>query len=280
MSGRIAASITSLVLLAPMMALSQSELVSTEPQPIQNATQSSPQTQNPTPEPPQTPLPGAPGATVIDPNEPILHQTPRIMGVLPNFTAVDSNTQLPRLTTREKFVVAMHDSVDYSSFLLVAALAGKGLYYNAMPSLGTGPAGYGRYYWREFTDQASGTFFTEAIYPTLTHEDPRYYTLGKNGWFKRTTYAITRTFVTKNDRGRSEFNVSEIAGNASEAALSNLYYPASERGFTNTATNFATQVVITATANVLKEYWPDIRKGLFNGKNKSILVRSDKSESQ
>ena len=47
MSGRIAASITSLVLLAPMMALSQSELVSTEPQPIQNATQSSPQTQNP-----------------------------------------------------------------------------------------------------------------------------------------------------------------------------------------------------------------------------------------
>jgi hypothetical protein len=271
MSGSIAASITSLLLLAPMMALSQSplaKLVSTEPQPIQNATQSSPQTQNPTPGPPKTPPPGAPGAKVIDPNEPILRQTPRIMGVLPNFTAVDSNTQLPRLTTREKFVVAMHDSVDYSSFLLVAALAGKGLYSNAMPSLGTGPAGYGRYYWREFADQVSGTFFTEAIYPTLTHEDPRYYTLGKNGWFKRTTYAITRTVVTKNDRGRNEFNVSEIAGNASEAALSNLYYPASERGFANTATNFATQTVITAAANVLKEFWPDIRKGLFHGKNK------------
>src|SRR5665213_2332403 len=141
MSGSIAASITSLLLLAPMMALSQSplaKLVSTEPQPIQNATQSSPQTQNPTPGPPKTPPPGATGAQVIDPNEPILRQTPRIMGVLPNFTAVDSNTQLPRLTTRKKFVVAMHDSVDYSSFLLVAALAGKGLYSNAMPSLGTG----------------------------------------------------------------------------------------------------------------------------------------------
>ena len=271
MSGSIAASITSLVLLAPMMVLSQSplaELVSTEPQPIQNAPQSSPQTQSPTPGPRQTPLPDAPGAKVIDPNEPILRQTPRIMGVLPNFTAVDSNIRLPRLTTREKFVVAMHDSVDYSSFLLVAALAGKGLYSNAMPSLGTGPAGYGRYYWREFADQVSGTFFTEAIYPTLTHEDPRYYTLGKNGWFKRTTYAITRTVVTENDRGTNEFNLSEIGGNASEAALSNLYYPASERGFANTATNFATQTVITAAANVLKEFWPDIRKGLFQGKNK------------
>jgi|SRR5450631_1592467 hypothetical protein len=271
MSRRIAASISSLVLLAPMMALSQTplaELVSTEPQPIQNLTQSSTQAQSPTPEPPQTPLPGASGATVIDPNQPILRQSPRIMGVLPNFTAVDSNIQLPRLTAREKFLVAMHDSVDYSSFLLVAVLAGKGLYSNAIPSLGTGPAGYGRYYWREFADQASGTFFTEAIYPTITHEDPRYYTLGKNGWFKRATYAITRTVITKNDRGTNEFNLSEIGGNASEAALSNLYYPASERGFANTANNFATQTVITAAANVLKEFWPDIRKGLFERKNK------------
>jgi hypothetical protein len=92
--------------------------------------------------------------------------------------------------------------------------------------------------------------------------------LGKNGWFKRTTYAITRTVITKNDRGTNEFNLSEIGGNASEAALSNLYYPASERGFANTATNFATQTVITAFANVLKEFWPDIRKGLFQRKNK------------
>ena len=183
------------------------------------------------------------------------------MAVLPNFTAVDSNTRLPRLTTREKFVMAMHDSVDYSSFLLVAGLAGKGLSSNAIPALGKGPAGYGRYYWREFTDQASGTFFTEAIFPTLTHEDPRYYTLGKNGFFKRAIYAIDRTVITKNDRGANEFNISEIAGNASEAALSNLYYPASERGFGNSAKNFATQTVITAGANVLKEFWPDIRQG-------------------
>lgn len=191
------------------------------------------------------------------------------MGVLPNFTAVDSNTRLPRLTMREKFVVAMHDSVDYSSFLLVAGLAGKGLSSNAIPALGTGAAGYGRYYWREFTDQVSGTFFTEAIFPTLTHEDPRYYTLGQRGFFKRAGYAISRTVITKNDRGTSEFNISEIGGNASEAALSNLYYPASERGFGKSAKNFATQTVITAGANILKEFWPDIRKNVFRIKDTS-----------
>jgi hypothetical protein len=212
---------------------------------------------------PEKQLPDAPSSTTIDPNEETLHQTSRIMGVLPNFTAVDSNTQLPRLTTHQKFIVAMHDSVDYSSFLLVAGLAGKGLYSNAIPALGSGADGFGRYYWREFTDQVSGTFFTEAIFPTLTHEDPRYYTFGKNGFFRRTSYAVTRVVITKNDRGNNEFNLSEIGGNASEAAISNLYYPSDERGFGKTAKNFATQTVITAGANVLKEFWPDIRKNVF-----------------
>ena len=221
------------------------------------------------PAPPQISLPETPTSVIIDPNIETLHQTHRIMGVLPNFTAVDSNTQLPRLSTRQKFVIAMHDSVDYSSFLIVGVLAGKGLYSNSIPSLGHGPAGFRRYYWREFTDQASGTFFTEAIYPALTHEDPRYYTLGTSGFFKRASYALSRTFITKNDRGTHEFNISEIGGNASEAALSNLYYPAGERGFSKSAKNFATQTVITAAANVLKEFWPDIRKNLFRMKDES-----------
>ncbi len=222
---------------------------------------------NPPPLQPKAPLPNDPGARIIDKDEEVLKQTPRIMGVLPNFTAVDSNTQLPRLSTREKFVVAMHDSVDYSSFLLVGGLAAKGLHSNATPQLGTGAAGFGRYYWREFTDQVSGTFFTEAIIPTITHEDPRYYTLGKDGFFRRAYYAISRTVITKNDAGGEEFNISEVGGNAAEAPLSNFYYPSEERGFNKTAKNFATQTAITAGANVLKEFWPDIRKNVFRLKD-------------
>src|SRR5260370_42020383 len=124
-----------------------------EPRPPQTPTKIQPQ--NPPLTQPNSPsraasqksLPDAPSSTVIDPNEKILHQTPRIMGVLPNFTAVDSNTRLPRLSTREKFVIAMHDSVDYSSFLIVGALAAKGLYSNSLPSLATRPAGFRRYSW-------------------------------------------------------------------------------------------------------------------------------------
>jgi hypothetical protein len=265
------------VFLAPTIALCQATPTEPVPQESERAeTQTQIQTQirplaGPRPPTPtlaatQKSVPEAPRSAIIDPNQETLHQTPRIMGVLPNFTAVDSNTYLPRIFTGEKFSIAAHDSVDYSSFLLVAVLAGKGLYSNTIPAFGTGAAGFRRYYWRQFTDQVSGTFFTEAILPTLTHEDPRYYTLGKNGFFRRASYAFSRSFITRNDRGTDEFNISEIGGNASEAALSNLYYPASERGFGKSAKNFATQMIITASANVLKEFWPDIRKNVFRMK--------------
>ena len=43
----------------------------------------------------------------------------------------------------------------------------------------------------------------------------------------RLWYATTRVVVTRTDTGRSRFNFSEFAGNATAVALSNAYYPES-----------------------------------------------------
>ena len=188
-------------------------------------------------------------------------QTKRMLGVVPNFAAVSANTKLPPLSTREKFKIASEDSFDYSSFIWAGILAGQSLALNSDPELGHGIAGYGRYYWRAFADQASGAFFTEAIVPALTHEDPRYYTLGHGGFFHRTGYAISQLVLTKTDaEGEKEvFNYSEVVGNVAEAALSNAYYPPQERGFGKTATGWATQMEGACINNIIKEFWPDIR---------------------
>jgi hypothetical protein len=194
-------------------------------------------------------------------------QTKRMFYVVPNFAAVSAHTQLPPLSTREKFVLAAHDSlVDYSSFTWTAILAGQALALNSDPELGHGAAGYGRYYWRTFVDGVSGTFFTEAIVPAITHEDPRYYTMGQGGFFRRTGYAISRTFVTKTDSGGTSFNWSEVAGNGLEAGLSNAYYPPQERGLSQTARNWGTQMESAVLNHVFQEFWPDIRKKVFRGK--------------
>jgi len=111
-------------------------------------------------------------------------QTKRMLWLVPNFAAVDANKQLPPLSTREKFALAARDSVaDYSSYTWTGILAGQAMLLNSDPELGHGIAGYGRYYWRSFVDGVSGTFFTEAIVPAITYEDPRYYTMENGGFF-------------------------------------------------------------------------------------------------
>jgi hypothetical protein len=127
-------------------------------------------------------------------------------------------------------------------------------------------AGYGRYYWHNYLDGLSGTYFTEAIVPAITHEDPRYYTLGYGGFWRRMYYALNRTLLTKTDSGGTSFNWSEVGGNALEATLSNTYYPAQERGFEQTFQNWGVQMESAALNNIAKEFWPDIRQKLFGRK--------------
>jgi hypothetical protein len=195
-------------------------------------------------------------------------QTKRMLWVVPNFGAVNANTQLPRMSTREKFILASKDSVtDYSSYTWAGILAGQAYLLNADPELGRGAAGYGRYYWRTFVDGISGTFFTEAIVPTIRHEDPRYYTMGKGGFFRRTGYAISRAFVTKMDNGTTGFNWSEVGGNALAAGLSNAYYPPEERGVGQTAYNWGEQMESAVLNHIFQEFWPDIRKKVLRQKD-------------
>jgi len=260
------------ILFTPAIVVSQAQAPESFA-PDEYVQQYSPSTGDPAPAPPPdkpmaaTPhlAPGAPIQNKKDDSRG--QQTKRMLWVIPNFGAVNADTQLPPLSTREKFVLAAQDSVvDYSSYTWAGILAGQAMLLNSDPELGRGVKGYGRYYWRTFTDGVSGTFFTEAIVPAITHEDPRYYTVGQGRFFRRTAYAISRAFVTKTDSGSTTFNWSEVAGNGLEAGLSNAYYPPQERGLNQTALNWGTQMESAVLNHVFQEFWPDIRKNLFRQK--------------
>jgi hypothetical protein len=193
-------------------------------------------------------------------------QTKRMFGIIPNFAAVSAQTEVPRLTARGKFWLATQDSVDYSSFVWAGMQAGQSMALKSYPELGHGVAGYSRYYWRAFADQASGAYFTEAIVPALTHEDPRYYTLGRGGFLRRARYALSQVVLTRTDSGGTTFNLSEIVGNGMEAGLANLYYPPQERSLHHTAVNWASQLEAASLNNLVREFWPDIRRKMLRQK--------------
>jgi hypothetical protein len=193
-------------------------------------------------------------------------QSKRILGIFPNYRAVSANTQLPPLSLRQKFWLATQDSFDYSSFVSAGIISGVSQANNSYPEFGHGAKAFGRYYWHGVADQAVGNYMTEAIVPALTREDPRYYTLGHGGSFKRTGYAVSRLLVTRTDSGHRTFNVSEIVGNGAGAGISDTYYPSRERTWTKTGQKWLTQIALDGVFNILKEFWPDINHAIFHGK--------------
>jgi hypothetical protein len=200
-------------------------------------------------------------------SDPETKQTKRILGIIPNFRAVSSTTKLPPQTPKEKLLTATQDSFDYSSLFIPIILAGYGQATNATPEFHQGAAGYARYFWHSYVDQAVENYMVEAIVPIITHQDNRYYTLGQGGFFKRTGYALSRAVITRNDDGNNTFNTSEVIGAGAAAGISNLYYPSAERTFSNTAEKWGINVGVDAASFVLKEFWPDINKAVFHGKN-------------
>jgi hypothetical protein len=192
-------------------------------------------------------------------------QTRRILGIIPNFRAISTDEKLPAQSVKEKFVTCTEDSFDYSSLFIPAALAFYSLETNATPEFGNGGLGYARYLWHSAVDQTSENYMVEFVVPAITHEDTRYYTLGRGGFFKRTGYALTRAVVTRSDSDKEVFNFSEVVGAGASAGLSTLYYPSRERSFGNTGKEWGIDVGIDAAAFVVKEFWPDINHRLFHG---------------
>jgi hypothetical protein len=217
----------------------------------------------PTPQPEATTEPGE--ASLHDPDT-NAKQSKRILWIFPNYRAASADTRLPPLSLREKFWLASEDSFDYSSFITTAMLAGVSQTKNSYPEFGHHSAAYGRYYWHALADQAVGNYMTEAIVPAVTHEDPRYYTLGHGGFFKRAGYAVSRLLITRTDSGVQTINASEIFGNGAGAAISDAYYPSRERTWTKTGQKWVTQIGLDGAFNIVKEFWPDINRTIFHGK--------------
>jgi len=185
----------------------------------------------------------------------------RMFGVLPNYRTVEDTGDVEPLTTKRKFYIASKDSFDYPIYFLSGAFAGISQIENQNPSFGQGLKGYAKRYGTAYVDQMLGNMMTEAVFPTLLHEDPRYFRRGSGGKLSRTAYALTRIFVTRTDAGLNRINASELLGNSVAVAISNAYYPAT-RNVEDNLQKLALQCGTDALSNILKEFWPDVKRKL------------------
>jgi hypothetical protein len=187
--------------------------------------------------------------------------------VWPNYGTVETTKTLPPLSSGQKFKLATASVFDWTAFPFNGVLAAISQAKNDPSSWGQGWGAYGKRYGASFADNSIGTYMTTAIFPSLLHEDPRYYQLGKGSFSHRAYYAMNRLFVCRTDAGSSSFNYSESVGNAAAAAISNIYHPAQDRTASRNAATFGLLILYDGLANELKEFWPDIRRKVLRKNN-------------
>jgi len=185
----------------------------------------------------------------------------RLFGIIPNYKTFPMMAQYEPLSPREKFKIASQDAFDRGTFALAAAFAGKSQLADSDPSFGQGVEGYAHRFATSYGDWAIGDFMTEAVFPSMLHQDPRYFRKGDGSGISRLFYAMGLIFWTRTDGGGHMFNFSEIGGNAAASAISQAYYP-DERNAGSAAETLGIQVGVDMASNVMKEFYPDMRRWL------------------
>jgi hypothetical protein len=158
----------------------------------------------------------------------------------------------------DKFRAFISDASDPLGFAGATFDAAMAQLTNDDRSFGQGAAGYGKRYSAAVIDNTQSSLFRTFLYPSLFHQDPRYFRLGQGTTTERLGHALAHRFVTQSDSGKRMFNYSEWLGTVSSKTLSNLYHPGNPRGFSPTASRVGLSVANDMAWDVLREFWPEV----------------------
>lgn len=181
-----------------------------------------------------------------------IQEKQRVLGVFPNFYVSYEPDAAP-LTTKRKFELALRVSVDPVTIAGIALIAGAKQAGNT-PNYGQGAAAYGKRFGATAGDGFSDIMIGGAILPSLLHQDPRYFYQGTGTTKSRMWHAMSSPFVAKGDNGKRQPNYSSLGGDLASSALSNLYYPKSNRGAGLVFGNFALGTAARVGASLVQEF--------------------------
>ncbi len=181
-----------------------------------------------------------------------IEESQRLMGFIPNFYVVYDPDPVP-LTTKLKFRLAVKVASDPITATGVAFLAGT-QQAGDTPDYGQGAAGFGKRFGANAADGFSDIMSGGAILPSLLHQDPRYFYQGTGTKKSRIRNAVFHPFVCRGDKGNWQPNYSSLGGDLASSAISNFYYPQSNRGTGLVLTNFGISTAERVATSLAQEF--------------------------
>jgi len=175
------------------------------------------------------------------------------------------------LTTRQKFDAFVSNSHSIGQAFSIASDALIAQATGAYPTLHPGWEGFGARLGITAAGSEAAAFIGGFVYPTLLHQDPRYFPSHQHNIFNRMAYAASRAFIGRSDSGATVINTSVIASHFTEAAISNAYVPYRDKSVSGTVENALTGIAGVAEGHIVDEFWPDIKEFVWRRTHSDFL---------
>lgn len=181
-----------------------------------------------------------------------VEENQRLLGFIPNFYVVYEPNPVP-LTAKLKFRLAAKvatDPITAAGIIFLSATQQAG----DTPNYGQGWDAFGKRVGANSADGFTDIMIGGAILPSLLHQDPRYFYQGTGTPGSRFRHAIIHPFVCPGDNGKMQPNFSSLGGDLASSAISNLYYPQSNRGVGLVFTNFGISTAERVATSLAQEF--------------------------
>jgi hypothetical protein len=152
----------------------------------------------------------------------------RVLGFIPNFYVTYDRHPVP-LTPKLKFRLALRATTDPVTFLGTAFVAGMDQAADKF-DFQQGAKGYFQRFGASYANGFTDIMIGGALLPSILHQDPRYFYQGMGTNKSRILHALSYPFICRGDNGHLQPNYSSLGGYLASGAISNAYYPASNRG--------------------------------------------------
>lgn len=186
------------------------------------------------------------------------HMIAMARNFVPSKSLPDAPSYTP-LTSKEKFDGwARHT---YSADMVVGTVFDTLILQatGAFRDYGGGMQGFSKRYGTQLLSNEAGSLFGRWLFPTILHQDPRYFPSRQTNVFDRMAYAVSRAVITRSDNGGNVFNSSLLLTLLVTSALNNGYKPNYDESFQATMANTFAGLGGAAQMNLLNEFWPDLQ---------------------
>lgn len=177
----------------------------------------------------------------------------RVLSIIPNMYVVYDPHAEP-LTTGMKFHLAYKSLTNPFFFFRTAAWAGIQQARDDPSKWHQGAEGYGRRLGAGFTDAVTGSLISNALLPSLLHQDPRYFYQGSGTKKSRALHAMSAPIICKGDNGDWQPNYSQLGGSLIGYSIATAYYPSSSRTAGHVFQNFGIDMGLHVVGSLAQEF--------------------------